>query len=157
MEHDGKTTGPLLVSACLLGKPCRYDGASVPCAKLVGLAQTHAVVPVCPEQLGGLPTPRIPSEIQADGRVLDREGVERTAAFQAGAAAAVALACERGCTHAILKANSPSCGSSTVYDGTFSGRIIAGEGIAAAALRRAGVFVQDETEYEKGSANPPLV
>ena len=131
----------ILVSACLLGELCRYDGRSVPSAEVLALGEAHELVPVCPEQLGGLPTPRVPCELQPDGRVIDRNGVDRTDAFRAGAAAAVEIARTHGCVRAILKENSPSCGTSTVYDGTFSGRLVPGEGVAAAALRRAGITV----------------
>ena len=131
----------ILVSACLLGEPCRYDGRSVPSAEVVALGETYELVPACPEQLGGLSTPRVPCELQPDGRVLDRDGADRTDAFRAGAAAAVEIARSHGCARAILKENSPSCGAKAVYDGTFSGRIVPGEGVAAAALRRAGISV----------------
>ena len=137
----------ILVSACLLGEPCRYDGASVPSAAVIEFACGHEVVPVCPEQLGGLPTPRTPSEIQPDGRVVDREGVDRSEAFAQGARAALAVAREHGCTCAILKARSPSCGVREVYDGSFAGMLVPGEGVAAAALREAGLAVYDEVSF----------
>ena len=139
-------TTPILMSACLLGTPCRYDGASAPCESAIAFSQTHEVIPVCPEQLGGLPTPRIPCELQPGGRVLDVQGNERTASFRAGAQAAVRIALEHGCTHAILKSKSPSCGVHQVYDGSFSGTLIAGQGVAAQALAREGIILLDETE-----------
>ena len=135
----------LLVSACLLGEPCRYDGKSVPCREVIELGDRFELVLVCPEQLGGLPTPRTPSEVQPDGRVVDREGIDRTAAFRAGAEAALAIAREHGCQRAILKENSPSCGSTRVYDGTFSGVLVPGMGVAAALLRAAGLEVLSES------------
>ncbi|MBQ9043851.1 MAG: DUF523 domain-containing protein [Eggerthellaceae bacterium] len=138
----------ILVSACLLGEPCRYDGKDVPCEAVQALAGSYELVPVCPEQLGGLPTPRTPSEIQPDGRVVDREGNDRTAAFQAGARAAVALARENGCTRAILKSRSPSCGVNEIYDGTFTGALIPGQGITATALSAAGLTITDESAFE---------
>ena len=134
----------LLVSACLLGEPCRYDGKSVSCQVALALGEAYDLVPVCPEQLGGLPTPRTPSEVQADGRVVDRAGVDRTEAFHRGARAALAIARERGCKRAILKENSPSCGSQRIYDGSFSGRLVPGEGVTAALLRQAGIEVQSD-------------
>lgn len=137
----------ILVSACLLGEPCRYDGKAVPCEAMQALAASFELVPVCPEQLGGLPTPRTPSEIQPDGRVVDREGHDRTAAFQAGARAAVALARESGCTRAILKSRSPSCGVTEIYDGTFTGTLIPGQGITATALQSAGLTITDESSW----------
>lgn len=130
------------MSACLLGEPCRYDARSVPSAQVRALAQTYELVPVCPEQLGGLPTPRVPCELQPDGRVVDCDGADRTNAFRAGAQAAVSIARETGCARAILKENSPSCGVNAVYDGTFNDRRVQGEGIAARALREAGVHVE---------------
>lgn len=137
----------ILASACLLGEPCRYDGQAMPCDGVIALGAEYELVPVCPEVLGGLPTPRIPSEIQPDGRVVDREGNDRTAAFEAGAQAAVALARERGCTRAILQSRSPSCGVSEVYDGTFSGKLVPGSGLTARALRAAGISLSDERDY----------
>lgn len=137
---------PILVSACLLGEACRYDGATVPCAEVKALGKFHELVPVCPEQLGGLPTPRTPSEIQPDGRVADRAGTDLTDAFEVGARKAVALARQRGCMQAILKSRSPSCGVRQIYDGTFSGNIIPGRGVAAARLADAGIELFDETD-----------
>ena len=138
----------ILVSACLLGEPCRYDEKAQPCAAVQALAEACELIPVCPEQLGGLPTPRVPSERQPDGRVVDREGTDRTDAFIAGAQAAVEIARERGCTRAILKSRSPSCGVNEIYDGTFTGTLIPGQGIAAAALLSEGVAVTDESAFE---------
>ena len=135
---------PILVSACLLGEPCRYDGKSVPCEAVSELARTRRLVPVCPEQLGGLPTPRIPCEIQPDGRVVDSRGTDRTDAFASGARAALHIARENGCSQAILKENSPSCGTQHVYDGTFSGTLIPGKGKTAALLAESGIEVFSE-------------
>lgn len=136
----------ILVSACLLGEACRYDGKSQACDVVTALAADYALVPACPEQLGGLPTPRTPSEIQPNGRVIDRDGRDNTEAFQAGARAAVQLARKHECPLAILKSRSPSCGTREIHDGTFTGALIPGEGIAAAALRSAGLEVLDESE-----------
>lgn len=149
-SHSNKA--PVLVSACLLGDPCRYDGASTPCEAVVAFAREHEVVPICPEQLGELPTPRTPSEIQPDGRVVDREGIDRTEAFERGAREAVAIAHERGCHQAILKSRSPSCGVGEIYDGTFAGMLVPGEGKAAAALRAAGLDVCDELDFARISS-----
>ena len=132
----------ILVSACLLGEPCRYDGQSVPNAGVKALAESFELVPACPEQLGGLPTPRVPCELRPDGRVIDRNGLDRTEAFRAGAAAALEIARANGCMRAVLKENSPSCGVTAVYAGTFTGRLVPGEGMTAATLRRAGVLVE---------------
>ena len=138
----------ILVSACLIGEACRYDGKSQPCEKVMALAAACNLVPVCPEQLGGLPTPRIPSEVQPDGRVVNREGVDCTQAFVKGAQAAVSIARDCGCTCAILKSRSPSCGVKEVYDGTFTGTIVPGQGKAASALSQAGSMLADQTDFE---------
>lgn len=137
---------PILVSACLLGEACRYDGKALPCDVVIELSKVHEVVSVCPEQLGGLPTPRTPSEIQPDGRVVDAMGIDRTAAFQAGAQAVLHIARERGCQQAILKENSPSCGVHHVYDGTFSGTIVPGRGKTSAMLAEAGLETMSEAD-----------
>ncbi|MEA4932780.1 MAG: DUF523 domain-containing protein [Lawsonibacter sp.] len=135
----------ILVSYCLLGEPCRYDGKSVPVEALQALRRAgHTLVPVCPEKLGGLPTPRAPAELQPDGRVLNREGEDVTDAYLEGARLALEIAGQRGCTLAVLKANSPSCGSRLIYDGTFSGRRICGQGMTARLIAEAGIPVVDE-------------
>ena len=135
----------ILVSACLLGTPCRYDGTGKLDPALDQLrAQGHTLVPVCPEVLGGLSTPRPPAELQPDGRVVNKEGVDVTAAYRAGAEAALAIARENGCTLAVLKARSPSCGCGEVYDGTFTGTLTPGWGVAARLLMEAGITVLDE-------------
>lgn len=138
----------ILVSACLLGIPCRYDGKSVPCPQAMALAKEHTLIPVCPEIYGGLPTPRPPAERIAD-QVKNQQGEDVTQLYLRGAQAAADLAMLCGCTVAILKQNSPSCGSKTIYDGTFQGRLIAGEGICAAALRERGLLVLGEEEMEQ--------
>lgn len=137
----------ILVSACLLGVRCRYDGAGQGIARLDELLALCEPIPVCPEQLGGLPTPRVPSERVGD-RVLSREGADVTDAFWRGAGEAVRLAKLCGVRLALLKARSPSCGSRTVYDGSFSGTIVPGAGVAAKALMDAGVAVYDEGQLD---------
>ena len=136
----------LAISACLLGDACRYDGNSQPCEAALALACSYELVPICPEQLGGLPTPRIPSELQPDGHVVDRDGNDRTAAFHAGARAALAIARERGCKCAVLKSRSPSCGVHEVYDGSFKGVLVPGRGVAAALFAESGIDVLDEND-----------
>ena len=98
-----------VVSACLAGEPCRYDGGCSPCPAVQRLIRAGQALPVCPETLGGLPTPRVPSEIR-DGSVVAKDGTDVTDAFTRGAEEALRLAQENGCTAAILKARSPSCG-----------------------------------------------
>lgn len=137
----------ILVSACLLGTPCRYDGTG---KKLPELHQLEilgvSLIPVCPEVLGGLPTPRPPAECQPDGTVRNQEGTDVTAAFQLGAQCTLSLAKEHHCTIALLKERSPSCGGSQIYDGTFSSTLVDGAGIAAQVLRSHGISVYGESE-----------
>ena len=117
----------ILISACLLGLPCRYDGASKPQLWVEELARRHELIPMCPEQMGGLPTPRNPSE-------------------RRGAACALRLYQLLGCKAAVLKERSPSCGCGAVYDGTFTGTLTAGDGVTAALLRAHGIRVLGESQ-----------
>ena len=119
----------VLVSACLLGARCRYDGASKPLPGLERLLSVIDPVPVCPEQLGGLPTPRTPAERCGD-RVVTRDGTDVTAQYERGAQEALRLAQLTGCTLALLKEKSPSCGCGRIYDGTHTGRLTDGNGVA---------------------------
>ena len=137
----------LLVSACLLGVCCKYSGGhnALPEAQLTKLRQRYRLVPVCPEQAGGLPTPRVPSERRGEG-VFSRDGRDVTAAFQKGAQAALALAQSEGCAMALLKERSPSCGRGEIYDGSFSGRVTPGDGVTAELLLAHGVEVLGESE-----------
>lgn len=138
----------LLVSRCLLGHPVRYDGAGHGPSDLLQQWQAQGrIVALCPEVAGGLPTPRPPAEIPGgqgiqvlDGerQVLTVQGANVSAAFVMGAEIALQLVAEHGLRIAVLKARSPSCGNLQTYDGNFSGILIAGEGVTAAALRRAG-------------------
>ena len=133
----------ILVSACLAGYRCRYDGKICPDEAIVDLVKKGEAIPVCPEMMGGLPCPRIPSERTADGtRVVTREGGDVTEAFSLGAEEALRLARLYGCEKAILKARSPSCGCGQVYDGTFSGTLRPGDGVTAQLLRENGVAVE---------------
>jgi uncharacterized protein YbbK (DUF523 family) len=138
----------ILVSACLLGLRCRYDGQSKPNAAVLALGERHQLIPCCPEQLGGLPTPRSPSEWRGD-RIVNREGRDVTEAYRRGGGEAVRLARTLGCELAILKERSPACGSREIYDGSFSGVLIPGQGSAAIALRAAGIPVIGESELDK--------
>ena len=135
----------LLISACLLGIPCRYDGASKPQPWVEKLAKRHELVPVCPEQLGGLPTPRHPSERQGERVVMDT-GADVTEAYRRGAEAALRLCRLLNCEAAILKERSPSCGCGTIYDGTFTGTLTAGDGVAAELLLQNGIPVLGESQ-----------
>lgn len=135
----------ILISACLLGLPCRYDGASKPQPWAEALAARHELVPVCPEQLGGLPTPRAPSERQGS-RVVMNTGADVTAQYERGAACTLTLYRLLGCEAAILKERSPSCGCGQVYDGSFSGTLTSGDGVTAALLKAHGIPVYGESE-----------
>lgn len=134
-----------LCSACLLGKNCRYDGKSKPNKKVLELSKKEKLFPVCPEELGGLPTPRIPSEIR-DGRVVTKDGEDVTEKFKKGAEETLKIAKENNITEAILKQESPSCGCGKIHDGTFSGKVIDGWGITADLLRKNGIKVISEEE-----------
>ena len=138
----------VLVSACLLGVPCRYDGQSKPHPLAQELARRGLAVPVCPEQLGGLSTPRNPSERRGD-RVVMNDGRDVTAEYRRGAEEALRLARLYGCTAAVLKERSPSCGKGRIYDGTFTGTLTAGDGVTAELLTAGGIKVYGERELEK--------
>ena len=134
----------ILISACLLGIPCRYDGKAKPQPWAEALAGRHDLVPVCPEQLGGLPTPRAPSERRGD-RVVMNTGADVTEQYRRGAEAALRLCRLTGCEAAILKERSPSCGCGEIYDGSFSGTLTAGDGVTAELLRKNGIPVYGES------------
>ena len=136
----------ILCSACLLGARCRYDGQGKPTQRVMELLKDHQLVPVCPEQLGGLPTPRPPCEMQGDGRVLNRQGDDKTAEFARGAEEALMLLRLTGCEAALLKARSPSCGKGMIYDGSFSGTLKPGNGVFAQKLVNEGIPVYTEED-----------
>jgi uncharacterized protein YbbK (DUF523 family) len=153
----------ILVSACLLGVACRFDGESCPQVELRGLAAHGHVVPICPEVAGGLPTPRIPAEIEdahtgLDGdavlegrtRVLLSDGTDVTAHFVAGAEVALALAQRLGVRRAILKSSSPSCGAGQIHEGVFAGTLVPGDGVTTALLKSAGIQVITEQDLAQG-------
>ena len=137
----------LLVSACLLGAPCRYDGKSKPLAGIERLREMYELVPVCPEQEGGLPTPRTPSERRGEAVVM-QDGTDVTAQYRRGAEAALALCWREGCAAALLKERSPSCGSGAIYDGSFTHTLIPGDGVTAELLRQNGVRIYGESELD---------
>ena len=135
----------ILISRCLAGFCCRYDGGSNPVSEIRELYERGLAVAACPEQLGGLPTPRVPSE-RLGGRVISREGRDVTGEFIAGAEAALKIALENGCRTAILKARSPSCGKGCIYDGSFTGTLTAGNGVTAELLLQNGISVLTEED-----------
>ena len=139
----------LLISACLLGVECKYSGGSnaLPEEMIGKLRARYRLIPVCPETAGGLPTPRDPSERLGE-RVVSCRGADVTAQFKKGAEAALTLARRYGCTTALMKEHSPSCGSGLIYDGSFSGKLVEGDGCAAELLKAAGVSVVGENVTE---------
>ena len=134
-----------LISACLLGVNCRYDGKNnkLPEERLKKLMEEYELIPVCAEVYGGLTTPRVPSE-RRDGGVYSKVGTDVTEEFTRGAEAVLYIARLYGAELAILKENSPSCGSGTIYDGTFSGTLTEGDGVTAELLKKHGISVMGE-------------
>lgn len=135
----------IIASACLAGLHCRYDGGEVSNDDVLRLVTEGKAIPVCPEQLGGLTTPRLPCEI-INGRVLRQDGVDVTAEFERGARDALSLVRLAGTREAILKARSPSCGAGLIYDGTFSHTVTSGDGIFAALCRAEGISLRTEED-----------
>ena len=140
----------LLISSCLLGNDCKYSGGNnrLDAATLAALRRKYDLIPVCPETAGGLHIPREPSE-RVGARVLSRSGRDVTAEYAKGADTTEALARRFGCAAALMKANSPSCGSGEIYDGTFSGVLIPGDGTATERLRALDIPVYSERETDK--------
>ena len=165
---------PVLVSACLLGVSCKYSGGHNYSEAVADLKEKYQLIPVCPEQMGGLMTPRVPAEVCSvkrrqmekagmstvaaetdlaaaekgciERRVVAKNGTDVTEQFQRGAQEALKLAKLFGCKCAVLKSRSPSCGSGIIYDGTFTGTKVAGDGITAALLKENGIEVFSEEE-----------
>lgn len=138
----------IIVSACLLGTPCRYDGKSKPSEAVIALGEKYELIPVCPECLGGLPTPRLPCEIK-DGGVIRIDGANCTREYTLGAQKSLEIAKENGADTAILKAKSPSCGKYQIYDGTYTGTLTRGQGVTAKLFIENNIRVLDEEELEK--------
>ncbi len=139
----------ILVSACLLGVACRYDGLAAMDSRVAALAERFALIPVCPEQLGGLATPRCSVELRQE-RAVTRDGTDLTEAFTLGAEQALHIARLTGARAAVLQPRSPSCGIDKVYDGTFSGTLIPGRGMLAALLAREGFALCSPDELGGG-------
>lgn len=148
----------ILISACLAGVNCRYSGDSSKIEKIMKLVREKKAVLVCPEQLGGLSTPRLPCEIidgsgedvlNGKARVVNKEGEDVTAQFVKGAEETLEMAKMYDIKKAILKARSPSCGCGMIYDGSFTGRKKEGDGVLVALLKRNGIEVFDEQNYRE--------
>lgn len=137
----------ILVSACLLGYNCKYNGKNNYNSKIVELLKEHEVVPVCPEMLGGLSCPRISCEKVGD-KIMDKQGNDCTKQFIKGAEIALNIAKEKQVDFAILQRRSPSCGYSLIYDGTFNGNLIVGSGIFVQKLQSLDIPIM-EAESEK--------
>ena len=137
----------ILVSGCLLGVNCKYNGGNNDNAAVHKFLEGKEYVVFCPERASGLPAPRLPSEIRGD-KVCSKAGDDVTAEFQSGAEKALAFCKAHGVTQAILKARSPSCGVHAVYDGTFTGRVIPGMGVTAKLLAENGIELLDEEDLE---------
>ena len=132
----------IMVSACLLGENCKYNGKNNYSERVMEYVKGHEVIPVCPEVMGGLPIPRDPAEI-VDGVVTNCRGISVDRQFRDGAAEALRIAREKGIDLAILQSRSPSCGVKEIYDGTFSGHRIPGQGVFARLLTENGFRVLD--------------
>lgn len=135
----------ILVSSCLCGVNCKYNGGNNEDKRVAKLMDTHTVICVCPEVLGGLSTPRTPAEIVGD-RVITKDGEDVTEAFYKGAEKALEAAEKYNVDMAILKANSPSCGCGKVYDGTFSKTLVEGDGVFAKMLKEKNIRVYSEND-----------
>ena len=135
----------ILVSACLMGVGCRYDGKSNQLPQLEQLMKQHTCIPVCPEILGGLPTPRVPAERQGS-KIMTQDGQDVTQQFVRGTAEVLRLADLYHCKAALLKERSPSCGSGQIYDGTFTKTLTEGDGLTAEMLKRKGIAVYGESQ-----------
>lgn len=134
-----------LISACLCGERCRYDGTDFTISRFKRLVKTGSALAVCPEVLAGLPVPRVACEI-LNGRVFNKDGLDNTETFMRGAHLTLELAQKHNIRSVIFKERSPSCGSSTIFDGSFSGRLVSGQGISTALLRQHGIAVLSEEE-----------
>lgn len=133
----------IAVSSCLLGINCTYEGKNNATKKAIDLFKKGKAVPICPEQLGGLTTPRSPAEISG-GKVITKDGEDVTAQFEKGAKEGLKIAIMAGCEKAILKSCSPSCGSEIIHDGAFSGKLVNGDGVFAKLLKENGIDVITE-------------
>lgn len=145
----------ILVSACITGKNCRYDGGNCFDKKVMDFLENRDYISACPEELGGLKIPRTPAEILVkkevlpERRVINREGMDVTVFFEKGARETLDIIRSNGIKLAILQDRSPSCGSRFIYSGNFSGNLVEGMGITAALLKANGIMVLDENNFEE--------
>lgn len=136
----------ILVSSCLLGINCKYSGRNNKNCDVISLSNNYNLIAICPEVMGGLPTPRVPSEI-ISGKVINKDGIDVTSEYNLGASIALELATQYNAKYAVLKANSPSCGFGSIYDGTFTSTKIEGNGVAADLLYKNGIVVLNENNF----------
>jgi uncharacterized protein YbbK (DUF523 family) len=137
----------ILISACLTGVPCRYNGGCFNLPKLLSLVEKEVAVQVCPETAGGLPTPRNCIEIGENRRALESTGIDRSEEIEKGILQILKTYPADTIFAAILKDKSPSCGSSFIYNGCFTGTVISGEGLFAETLRNLGIPIYNEINY----------
>jgi uncharacterized protein YbbK (DUF523 family) len=135
----------IIVSACLAGIRCRYDGGSAPDERITKMVGEGKAIPVCPEQIGGLPTPRTSAERRGP-KVITEDGADVTKQFAKGADEGLRIARLCDCKEAVLKAKSPSCGCGKIYDGTFSGKLVNGDGTFTEILKRNGIVVRTDED-----------
>ena len=136
----------ILISAGLIGLNCKYNGGNNENSKLVELMKEKDLIPICPEQLGGLKTPRASAE-RTQEKVLTKEGIDVTKEYQKGAEEVLKLAKKLNIKKAILKSRSPSCGIDEIYDGTFSHNLVKGDGVTAELLKKNGIEVISSDKY----------
>jgi uncharacterized protein YbbK (DUF523 family) len=134
-----------ICSACLLGVPCRYDGVGKPDKKILALSKKEILIPVCPEQLGGMATPRVSAERRGD-HVVTNDGEDVTEKFARGAQEVLKIAKIYGIKTAIFKQRSPSCGCGQIYDGGFTGKVVRGDGVTTQLLKENGIDVLSEED-----------
>lgn len=137
----------IIVSACLLGECCKYNGGHNACDKVISYVQDKEVIKICPEVMGGLSIPRIPCE-RIEKKVINQQGEDKTYEFYKGAELSLALAKKHDVKKAILKAKSPSCGKGKIYDGTFSGTLVDGNGVCVDLFLENGIQILTEKELE---------
>ncbi len=138
----------ILVSSCLVGKPCRYDGDDNYNQEVIDYIDNRPYIDVCPEQLGGLSTPRPPAEICGNA-VLTKKGNDVTSEFNRGAKRAHEIAMDNNCNQAIMKAKSPSCGCGAIYNGNHEGILVNGDGLTTRLLKQSGIKVMSEKDLKR--------
>ena len=140
LKMENKVKEKILVSSCLLGLNCKYDGGNNYSKEIDEFLKDYEVIPICPEIMGGLPTPRVASERLGD-KVITKDGRDVTKQYKKGAEKCLFLAKKYNIKKALLKLRSPSCGSGKIYDGTFTHALIDGDGVTAELLKNKGIEI----------------